>query len=59
MYGMMAMNQFGRFKRAFGAVAPVDSFEFWFAMQITMIAGFVTAYLVTWLLIRAGWKEQM
>lgn len=47
------------FRPAFGAVAPVDSFEFWFAMQLAMFAGFVTAYPVNWILISIGWKERM
>ena len=33
--------------------------EFWFAMQLAMLAGFVTSYPVNWLLIRIGWKERM
>jgi hypothetical protein len=32
---------------------------FWFAMQIAMLGGFATSYPVSWVLIRAGWKEQM
>lgn len=59
MYGVMALIQLGWFKPAFGGLAPVDSVEFWFAMQLAMIAGFVTAYPVNWLLIRVGWKERM
>ncbi|MEP7005526.1 MAG: DUF4396 domain-containing protein [Sphingomonas bacterium] len=59
MYGVMAIIQFGWFRPVFGMIAPVDSFEFWFAMQLAMIAGFVTAYPVNWLLIHAGWKERM
>ncbi len=38
----------GGFKRAFGAQAAVDTPEFWFAMQIAMVAGFMTAYPVNW-----------
>jgi hypothetical protein len=59
MYGMMAVIQFAWFRPAFGGVAPVASPEFWFAMQIAMLAGFVTSYPVNWILIRAGWKERM
>jgi len=44
---------------SYGAVAPVDSPEFWFAMQLAMLGGFMTSYPVNWLLIRAGWKEKM
>jgi hypothetical protein len=59
MCGMMAIIQFVWFRAAFGGIAPVASAEFWFAMQIAMLAGFATSYPVNWLLIRAGWKEQM
>ena len=59
MYGIMALIQFGWFKPMFGGIAPVNSPEFWFAMQLAMIAGFVTAYPVNWMLIRIGWKEKM
>lgn len=59
MYGVMAWIQFGWFRTAFGAIAPVASPEFWFAMQLAMLAGFVTAYPVNWWLIRIGWKETM
>jgi len=59
MYGVMALIQFGWFKAAFGGIAPVNSPEFWFAMQLAMLAGFVTSYPVNWLLIRVGWKERM
>lgn len=59
MYGMMAIIQFGWFRHAYGGLAPVVSPEFWFAMQIAMLAGFLTAYPVNWWLIRAGVKEKM
>lgn len=59
MYGLMAAIQFGWLKPAYGAIAPVDSAIFWFAMQIAMLAGFATAFPVNWWLIRAGWKERM
>lgn len=59
MYGLMALVQFGWFRPAYSALAPVDSVEFWFAMQLAMIAGFVTAYPINWWLIRAGIKEAM
>ena len=59
MYGLMALIQFLWFKPAYGAVAPVDSPEFWFAMQLAMLAGFATAYPVNWWLIARGWKEKM
>ncbi|HEX7711383.1 MAG TPA: DUF4396 domain-containing protein [Sphingomonadaceae bacterium] len=59
MYGLMALIQFLWFKPAYGAVAPVASPEFWFAMQLAMLAGFITAYPVNWWLIAQGWKEKM
>lgn len=59
MYGIMAIFQFAWFKPAFGGVAHVNSPEFWFAMQVAMLAGFVTAYPTNWWLIRKGVKEKM
>lgn len=59
MYGMMAAIQFLLFRPLFGEIAAVNTPEFWFAMQIAMIAGFCTSYPVNWLLIRAGVKEKM
>ena len=57
MYGMMAAIQFGWFEAFYGAPAPVPSPEFWFAMQVAMLAGFVTSYPVNWWLIRIGVKD--
>jgi hypothetical protein len=59
MYGLMAILQFAWFKPAYGRIAPVNSPEFWFAMQLSMLAGFCTSYPVNWLLIRKGVKEAM
>ena len=59
MYGSMALIQFVWFRPYFGDLASVASPEFWFAMQIAMIGGFMTAFPVNWLLIRIGWKEAM
>ena len=59
MYGLMGLIQFGWFARAYGGTAPVDSVEFWFAMQIAMLAGFVASCPVNALLIRVGLKEKM
>lgn len=59
MYGGMALIQFCWFEPRFGHIAEVDSPEFWFAMQLAMLAGFTTAYPVNWWLIRAGLKEAM
>lgn len=59
MYGVMALVQFGWYRGAFGHSAPVASVEFWFAMQIAMVAGFLTSYPVNWWLLRKGVKEAM
>jgi hypothetical protein len=44
---------------AFGGIASVSSPEFWFAMQLAMLAGFATSYPVNWWLVRKGLKEKM
>ncbi len=59
MYGMMAVIQFLIFAPRFGGLAAVNTPEFWFVMQIAMIAGFATAYPTNWLLVRAELKERM
>lgn len=59
MYGMMALIQFGWFRGTYGGIATVASPEFWFAMQLAMLAGFSTSYPVNWWLIRVGVKEKM
>ena len=59
MYGLMAVIQFGWYRTAFGGIAAVNSPEFWFAMQLLMLAGFCTSYPANWWLIRAGLKEEM
>lgn len=59
MYGFMAFAQFVWFTHAFGGMAPVDTPEFWFMMQIAMLCGFATSYPVNWLLLRTGIKEAM
>jgi len=59
MYGLIAVVQFAWFKPAYSHIASVASFDFWFAMQIAMLAGFATSYPVNWLLIAVGWKEKM
>jgi len=59
MYGFMAVAQLLWFPTLYGGPAPVDTPEFWFAMQIAMLCGFCTAYPVNWLLVRAGVKEKM
>jgi len=47
------------FQASFGGRAPVDSVEFWGAMQLAMLGGFVTSYPMNWWLIRTGIKEAM
>jgi len=59
MYGAMAICQFLLFRPLFGAEASADQPEFWLAMQIAMLCGFLTSYPVNWLLIKAGIKESM
>jgi hypothetical protein len=59
MYGMMAVGQFLLFRGIFGTKLEVDTVEFWFVMQIAMIAGFCTSYPANWWLIRRGIKEKM
>ena len=59
MYGMMAVVQLAIYRPLFGAVAEVNTPEFWFGMQIAMLAGFCTAYPMNWFLIRTGVKEAM
>jgi hypothetical protein len=59
MYGGMALIQFRWFHPSFGGIAPATSPELWFAMQLAMLAGFVTSYPANWWLIRTGLKEWM
>ncbi len=59
MYGFMAFAQFHLFAHLLHVRAEVNTPEFWFAMQLAMIAGFVTAWPVNWWLIRIGIKEAM
>jgi hypothetical protein len=59
MYGFMAFAHFYLFRRVLRAPLAVDSVEFWFMMQIAMIAGFATSYPVNWWLLRLGIKERM
>ena len=55
MYGWMAIATFGIFGQELDKTGPV----FWFMMQIAMLAGFATAYPVTWWLLKRGVKEPM
>jgi hypothetical protein len=59
MYGVMALAQYLYFKPLLGKMLEVDTAEFWFTMQIAMLAGFATSYPVNWWLIEAGIKEKM
>jgi len=59
MYGFMALAQFFLFRHLLGAKLEVASVEFWFLMQVAMLAGFGTSYPVNWWLLRRGIKEAM
>lgn len=59
MYGAMALAQFRIFPAVFGARLSADTVEFWFVMQIAMLAGFATSLPANWLLIKSGIKERM
>lgn len=59
MYGAMAALQLLWFRPTYGGVAQVDTPEFWFAMQLSMLCGFCTSYPVNWLLVAIGLKEKM
>ena len=50
MYGFMALASFYLFAPC-GIPRGGDTAEFWFVMQIAMVAGFVTAYPVNWWLV--------
>ncbi|WP_298646532.1 DUF4396 domain-containing protein [uncultured Tistrella sp.] len=59
MYGFMALAQFLIFRQWLGTKLEVATPEFWFMMQIAMLAGFATAYPVNWWLLSRGIKERM
>ncbi len=59
MYICIAVAQFWIFRPLFGVMVKADTVEFWFVMQIAMIAGFITSYPVNWWLIKAGVKAEM
>ena len=59
MYGFMAFAQFYLLQNLLGQRAEVNTAEFWFAMQLAMVAGFATAYPVNWWLVSSGVKEKM
>lgn len=56
MYGWMALALFVWFSPE---RLPKTGPEFWFMMQLAMVAGFATSYPVNWWLLRAGLKERM
>jgi hypothetical protein len=59
MYAFMAFAHFAIFAAWLGLRLEVASPEFWFMMQIAMLAGFATAYPVNWWLVKKGIKERM
>jgi len=59
MYGVMAMIQFLWFSPSYGRTAPASTPEFWFAMQLAMLAGFFISYPVNAFLLHQGTKEPM
>lgn len=59
MYGVMGIIQFLWFSRSYGHSAQASTPEFWFAMQIAMLAGFVVSYPVNAILLKVGIKEPM
>jgi hypothetical protein len=59
MYGFMAFANFYLFRHLLGTSLRVNSFEFWFMMQIAMLCGFVTSYPANWWLLQTGIKEKM
>ena len=59
MYAFMALAHFFLFGSLLHAKLVVVSPEFWFMMQIAMLAGFATSYPVNWWLLSAGIKEKM
>jgi hypothetical protein len=59
MIGTMAVVQWLIAPTWFGARLSVATPEFWVAMQLAMVAGYVLALPVNTALIRAGIKEAM
>lgn len=59
MYGFMAIAHFVLFVYVWPHEIKPSMPEFWFMMQIAMLAGFATSYPVNWWLIRKGIKEKM
>lgn len=59
MYGFIAFARLYVFARGFEVEAQIDTPEFWFAMQLAMVAGFITSYPMNWWLIKSDLKERM
>lgn len=59
MYGLIAVVQLLLLPVLFGGRASVATPEFWFAMQLAMLAGFAVAFPVNAVLVRSGLKEAM
>lgn len=59
MYSFVAFAYFFFFGVVIGKKPAVNTPEFWFMMQMAMLAGFVSAYPMTWWLIKVGIKERM
>ena len=59
MYLVMAWAQLKLFPNWIGSEIKADTPEFWFAMQIAMLAGLVTSVPMNRWLIKKGWKESM
>jgi hypothetical protein len=59
MYGFMGFAQFVLFRHLLHTRLDVASAEFWFMMQIAMLAGFATSYPVNAWLLHTGIKEPM
>lgn len=59
MYAIMALAQFVAFPQWLGHSANAAQPEFWFAMQIAMVGGFLTSAPVNWFLLSQGVKQKM
>lgn len=59
MYGLMAIAHFWLFADVLQTGVDASQPLFWFAMQLAMLAGFVTSFPMNWLLIKTGIKEAM
>jgi len=55
LFAWMALTQLVLFKPELA----VDTWTYWFMMQIGMIAGYFTSYPMNWWLIKRGIKEAM